>query len=136
MLEFIESDEGQLGKAECLKLVTIEDGIVSDAAGRPGLDPYFMVNVVFASESEYVVDNVPTGHSAMPVAVTSDEIVVTDGEKFYGARHSGIEKLHELKIPSDSNLYILEENDLPERLKALTTSDRDCILREIQRFCS
>jgi len=136
MIEFSQSNSKNIGRAEVLRLVIIEDGCISDDVGRSGHNPYFLVRITFDSSSEYCVDTIPTGILKNPTIMSPDEIIATDGgEIWYGCRHLTDTHLELEGIDEDRALYILESVDLPERLTVLTSADKEHILKKIKAFC-
>lgn len=145
MIPFIDSSKRVIGHVEVVQLVTVDDGAICKTAGRSGFDPYFMVIISFDSNGPLCFDKVPTGIFKFPYAMVPDEVVITNGDDFMAARHSTPEQLEfgatpeqieSENVPSDPNLYILDDDELPERLKLLTTADRDRILEKVQAYCT
>ena len=136
MITFTNTTKRAIGRADVIQLATIEEDRVANNAGRPGFEPYFLIKIVFDSGGEHCLAEVPTGHFQTPYAVTTDEIILTDGEDFWvGARNLTPEQLEANQTPIDPTLYILDEDELPDRLKLLTIADRDHIIKKIKLFC-
>lgn len=136
MITFNDTTERLIGRADVIMLATIDGNKVAAESGRPGFEPYFLVRVAFDSKGEHCIVEVPTGHHKTPTALVPHEIIITDGEFYWAAaRHLTAEQLEANETPSDPALYILEEDDLPERLTLLTTADRDHIVNKIMKFC-
>jgi len=135
MITFEKSEQRHLGRADVVGLVIVDDGVISATYSRPGFASYFLVKITFSSDSEHFLDSVPTGIYETPLADAPIESIITDGDSFDAARHASLEDLEYAGVPSDSKLYVLDQDQLPARLQALTTADRDLILRKITAFC-
>jgi len=152
MLKFRNDSSKNIGKAECIDIVAIDphpcvdgDGmfvvwvegkmIISPAAGRPTAEPYFMMKVFFRSTSKYAMDKYPTGIHSKPYVGCPFEIIITNGHEFYAARHLTPEQLESLGRAEEANLWLLKDEELPERLTILTTADKNHIIKKIETFC-
>ena len=135
MLTFKDT-ERQIGKADCINIVIVEDGIVVEASGRPGFKPYFLMRITFDSAGDYMTDNVPTGIYAMPYIESPDEMIITDGADYWvAARHLTPEQLELNHTPEDKDLYLMDADELPERLQNLAQADREYLIRRISIYC-
>jgi hypothetical protein len=136
MIAFNDTAGKVIGRADVAGLATIDGDVVTNSAGRPGFEPYFLVKVVFSSKGKHCLAEVPTGHFKTPTVVTPEEMVVTDGENFWvAARHLNAQQLEANETPVDPGLYVLDEDELPERLTLLTVADREHIVGKIKMYC-
>lgn len=136
MIEFEDSNAKELGRADIVDIVILEGDRISKASGRPGFKPYFLIKITFSSNSEWFIDVVPTGILKTPLVETPEECIITDGDnEWYGCRHLTLDQLIELEQVMEESLFILESYELPERLKHLTSADREHILGKIMKFC-
>lgn len=134
-MKFRNIDEKNISRAECLKMVSIEGDTISDTPGRPDTPVYFYVRVTWPQGHGSSIDKVPTGMIEPAFILSPDELIVTNGEEFFGVRHKTAEQLIQAEIPIDPNLYILTDDQLPARLQRLSANDRDHILKKLQVFC-
>lgn len=136
MLEFRDTSEKNIGRADVLGLVILDGEQISRAVGRPGFDPLFLVRIAFDSSSELCIDKVPTGILQAPYILSPDEHVLTNGEdRWETCRHLDPSQLAELQVPEDKNFWLLEEHEYPDRMRQLTTADRDHIIMKIRKYC-
>ena len=136
MLTFQNTDKKNLGRADCIKLVAVENGDqISEVIGRP-TTVYFLMRVRFNMGHEYFDDNVPTGVFDTPYIVSPDEYLITDGDTFWeAARFKTPEELAEAGTRTDPTLYILSNEKLPPRMQRLSQLDKQHILDKIRVFC-
>jgi hypothetical protein len=135
MIQFAKSNKGHLGRVDIIQMAIIDNGVVSKAAGRPGFDPFFLMNITFSSNSPHCICKVPTGVLEVPEAEAPTEVMLSDGDRFYAARYASSSDLEYMGVPIDPNLYILDDDELPDRLLALTTADKNLIMKKIAEYC-
>jgi len=142
MINFEKSTKRNVGRADVKDIVIIQDGaggrFISRAAGRVDATPYFLVRITFDSSSQYVVDKVPTGinHPKFGYVESPDEMIITDGDTIWeAARRLGPGQFIDPSKKEDKDYWILDDDEMPERLQHLSISDRDHIVTKIAKYC-
>ena len=156
MIQFTDENVEHIGRVDVLELVIINDGVIENTPGRPGFDPLFMARLTFSSSSKHCMDEVPTGmptppppeegcecdgpcphcgqhHPPQPqpkyptMVPSPEEFILTDADGIWlSARHRNPDGQE-----PDPQLHIMEDDELPARLKVLSKKDRSHIIRKI-----
>ncbi len=132
MLTFRNIAEQTVTRVEVVSLCTIEDGVVMRSEGRPGHDPLFMVKIYWMGNFEPV----PTGFIASPWVDDCAEMIITNGDDWYTARHATPEQLTANRTEADRRLHIVPKEDIAPRVQRLTIKDKNYIVVNITKYCN